>query len=177
MKAAIIAIMLAFWIAIISSTLRPLPPPVPAPAVPPRPVFHPVSLTQRDGSYARWRAETPVRFVSQETFRAALLAAGWPADDAERMTVAAATCEAAARDYVWTADGWQGWRYTGEIDLMARGDEGRAFGVGIRPDYHPGIAERWDLDTLDGQVGALTEIRNASLALGRPPLEPWHCVR
>lgn len=138
-------------------------------------------LVDRVQSYDEWKAAAgppPVLTGSDlGLLWSGLAARGWPGDEADRLAWALITCEAPLYERRMTADGW---RTTGAIigiDLQARGDGGLAHGGGaVRVDVWPDLAARYNLDTLDGMLDAVTAIRAASIRYGRPALEPWSCV-
>ena len=140
---------------------HPLSPPVPAPT--------PAATATLNPEPTATPSPTPeAHVVPQIAFEGALVSRGWPRWEAARLAEAVATCEAPAYDRFGESVG---------IDLSLRGDDGLAWGPGIRIDYHPGIEQRYDLTTLSGAADGASEIRRAALAAGIEPLSLWHCVR
>lgn len=140
---------------------------LPAPA--PRPSAPPVtpSVTHDPGlpavlTFAQWRAATPITIATAAEMQRALIEHGFGWKEAEVLADAA---EAPVREVATgTSIG---------IRLAERGDNGLAHGgLAVRVDYHPELALRYDLDTVDGAAGAAWEIRSAAGGLG-----PWYCVR
>lgn len=120
-------------------------------------------------TFETWRGTTPITIATTEEAQAALIAAGMDWRNAEHLAPALADCEAPVRDASGRSIG---------INLLARGDDGLAHGgFAIRIDYHPQLAARYDLDTLDGGAAASVEVSAESARMGRAALWPWVCAR
>lgn len=121
-------------------------------------------------TFDTWRGTTPITIATAGEAQAALIAAGMDWRNAERLADALADCEAPVREVV-----------TGRsigINLLERGDDGLAHGgFAIRVDWHPELAARYDLDTLEGGAAASVEIAEESVRMGRAALWPWVCAR
>lgn len=120
------------------------------------------------------------RFVSTAQMAEALVAAGWPYEEAGALAVAATWCEAPFYELTSTPDGWGivGNAPSIGINMRARGDHGLAVGpLAIRSDVHGEKMRRHDVETLDGAVAAATEIRAEAIRIGWHPLRPWSCAR
>ena len=112
-------------------------------------------------TYQQWRAETPLTIALPGEAQAALIAAGMPWKDAERLADLAANCEAPVRDVDGTSIG---------INLHALGDGGLAVsGFQVRIDAHPWAA-RLLMTDLGVAAGAAARIYQQAGSLA-----PWSC--